>query len=291
MSKPHLIVYVPGWKLSPYHAQSREALIIEAMRSGKFDITIVPDQTSGIDRSRNICTANFLQSDGTHMMFIDSDVSFDPKDVVIMLESGLPIVGAAHPGKDIDWGRVENNVKNGETAKGRLKEMVSRSIVNVEDPNKLRVLIDSSGNRFLDVKTLPTSFLMMRREAIVKFIEAYKHEIAYRTDYEPLGATHYAIWRQGMSQDVGREAAARALVVAARNGKSAERLFELAMYYRDACGDPSALPIFETEDWKMSTMWRMLGERLYCLLDCKLHHTGNYVFEGCLGHEVQLELK
>ena len=38
-----------------------------------------------ITRARNYCCDEFLRSDCTHMIFIDSDISFNPNDVITML--------------------------------------------------------------------------------------------------------------------------------------------------------------------------------------------------------------
>ena len=38
-----------------------------------------------ITRARNYCADEFIRSDCTHLMFIDSDIGFDPKDVLAML--------------------------------------------------------------------------------------------------------------------------------------------------------------------------------------------------------------
>ena len=38
-----------------------------------------------VTRARNYCVDEFLRSDCTHMMFIDSDIGFNPNDVITML--------------------------------------------------------------------------------------------------------------------------------------------------------------------------------------------------------------
>ena len=38
-----------------------------------------------ITRARNYCCDEFLRSDSTHMIFIDSDISFNPNDIITML--------------------------------------------------------------------------------------------------------------------------------------------------------------------------------------------------------------
>ena len=38
-----------------------------------------------ITRARNYCVDEFLRSDATHLMFIDSDIGFNPQDVIALL--------------------------------------------------------------------------------------------------------------------------------------------------------------------------------------------------------------
>ena len=57
-----------------------------------------------ITRARNYCADEFMRSDFTHMMFIDSDIGFDPNDVITLLalqsdESPYDIIGGPYPKK------------------------------------------------------------------------------------------------------------------------------------------------------------------------------------------------
>ena len=51
-----------------------------------------------ITRARNYCADEFMRSNATHMMFIDSDIGFDPNDVIALLalmteESDYDVMG------------------------------------------------------------------------------------------------------------------------------------------------------------------------------------------------------
>lgn len=66
-----------------------------------------------ITRARNGMAYDFLQSDATHLMFIDADISFDPKDIVRMIDADKDIICGLYPKKEINWKLVHDAVKQG----------------------------------------------------------------------------------------------------------------------------------------------------------------------------------
>ena len=45
-----------------------------------------------IQRARNALAHGFMRTDFTHMMFIDSDIRFNPQDVLRMINADKPII-------------------------------------------------------------------------------------------------------------------------------------------------------------------------------------------------------
>ena len=71
-----------------------------------------------ITRARNYLADEFLRSNYTHLMFIDSDIHFDPNDVLALAtladpESDRDIVCGPYPKKCIAWERIVSAVKAG----------------------------------------------------------------------------------------------------------------------------------------------------------------------------------
>src|SRR6056300_590255 len=71
-----------------------------------------------ITRARNYCVDEFMRSDCTHMIFLDSDIGFDYNDVLAMLalmseESEYDIMCAPYPKKVIAWEKIKDAVDRG----------------------------------------------------------------------------------------------------------------------------------------------------------------------------------
>ena len=66
-----------------------------------------------ITRARNYCCDEFMRSDATHLMFIDSDIGFNAQDVLGLLalsrdkDNGFDVVGGPYPKKCISWEKIK----------------------------------------------------------------------------------------------------------------------------------------------------------------------------------------
>lgn len=66
-----------------------------------------------VTRGRNSLADRFMESDCTHLMFIDSDIGFEPADIIPMLEADKDILCGLYPKKEINWPKIEQAVKSG----------------------------------------------------------------------------------------------------------------------------------------------------------------------------------
>lgn len=74
-----------------------------------------------IDRARNALAAAFLQSDATHLVFIDGDIGFVPEDLVdciarMQADDRLAVLGAPYPKRRINWGLVASAAAAGKAS-------------------------------------------------------------------------------------------------------------------------------------------------------------------------------
>lgn len=128
-----------------------------------------------ISRARNFLVAQFLKTDCTHMMFIDSDIRFNPEDVIALLSLDKEIIGAPYPVKLINWDNIKNGaIKN--TAATNLKQLEGSFVFNPIHTNT-----EFDINELLEVRETGTGFMMIKREVFSKMAEAYPN-IVYRSD-------------------------------------------------------------------------------------------------------------
>jgi hypothetical protein len=66
-----------------------------------------------ITRARNTLAYDFLNTDATHLMFIDADITFNPADIVSMVNADKDIICGLYPKKEINWKTVSEAVKSG----------------------------------------------------------------------------------------------------------------------------------------------------------------------------------
>ena len=138
-----------------------------------------------ITRARNYCADEFMRSDSAHLMFIDSDIGFDPKDVIALmaLQANEPekydIIGGPYPKKCISWEKIKLAVDKG---------------IADEDPNVLEKFVGDfvfnpkGGTQTIqisepcEVLEIGTGFMMVTKEAMTKFKDKYP-QYHYKPDH------------------------------------------------------------------------------------------------------------
>lgn len=202
-----------------------------------------------ITRARNYCVDEFLRSDCTHMLFIDSDIGFNPADVIAMLalqsdESKYDVLAAPYPKKTISWEKIKLAVDKG---------------VADNDPNVLDKFVGDyvfnpkagSGSFRIDqpveVSEVGTGFMMIRRKTFEKFAEAYP-QYNYKPDH--IRTEHF---------DGSRE----------------------IMMYFQAEIEPASKRYLSEDYWFCHYLAKIGLSTWYCPW-MKLQHVGSYIFGGSL---------
>ena len=122
-----------------------------------FRITTLRNE-SLVTRARNIMVAMFLESECSHLMFIDADIEFDSESVLRALAYDKPIMAAAYPKKALPIQYAINF------------KFIDQATKQVRVENGAVEVLDAS-----------TGFFLVKREVIEKMIQAYP-ELHYRND-------------------------------------------------------------------------------------------------------------
>ncbi len=205
-----------------------------------------------ITRARNYAADEFMRSEATHLLFIDSDIGFEVDAVIQMLilmsvtrENDYDIMAAPYPKKQISWEKIKQAVDMGAAD---------------EDPNKLGNFVgDYVFNPLPGVSSISlaepaevletgTGFMMIKRATFEKFAAAYP-QYNYRPDHV-----------RDANFDGSRE----------------------IMQYFQAEIDPESKR-YLSEDYWFCQKARAIGLKTWLCPWMQLKHAGSYIFAGSLG--------
>lgn len=138
---------------------------------------------AAIDRARNALAAAFLQSDATHLVFIDGDIGFVPEELVGLVQrmagdDGLAVVGAPYPKRRINWGLVASAAAKGLGAEnaGLLERYSGLFAIDLADPAGQFPLGEP-----IELLRAGTGLMVIRRD-VIETLAAHHPELRYVPD-------------------------------------------------------------------------------------------------------------
>ena len=201
-----------------------------------------------ITRARNYLVDEFLRTDYTHMMFIDSDIHFDPNDVIALLALDKDVIGGPYPKKSINWGNVaETARKNPDLNPKELENLVGEYVFNVvKGTQQFQV------SQPLQVMEIGTGHMMIKRQVFEKLAEAFPN-IRYKPDH--VGQAHFD------------------------GSRYIHAYFDTVIDTKDSyIGGGSDR--YLSEDYMFCQMWRKIGGEVWLCPWMKTQHIGTYAFTG-----------
>jgi hypothetical protein len=202
-----------------------------------------------ITRARNYCCDEFMRSGATHLMFIDSDIGFNPQDVIALLAiqdetSPYDVIGGPYPKKCISWEKIKMAVDKGvaDEDPNRLEKFVGDYVFNPKS-GQTQIPIGQP----VEVSEIGTGFMMIRRRTFEKYAEAFP-ELSYKPDH--VRTEHF---------DGSRE----------------------IMAYFDCIIDPDSKR-YLSEDYMFCYNVQKMGGQVWFCPWMQLQHVGTYIFGGSL---------
>lgn len=196
-----------------------------------------------ITRARNSLAYDFLETDCTHMMFIDADIGFNPHDIPLMLDADKDIICGMYPKKEIDWVQVSNAVKNG-VPPAQLSEHTGSFVVNaVGDAGTVEGLFNTP----IEISNGGTGFMIIKREVfegLIGKIPTYNNDMFLAID----GVRTPKVIHEFFATSIDEESGNRLL----------------------------------SEDYHFCKIARKAGFKVWAAPWVQLSHCGSYVFNGKL---------
>lgn len=249
--KKKLFIATPmyGGNCTGYYTKSMCDLMAVA---GKIGLTVKQYflfNESLITRARNYCVDEFLRSDCTHLLFIDSDIGFNYQDVLSLLwltgdtEKGYDVMTGPYPKKTIAWEKVVTAYEKGygKDNPHQLSNFIGDYVFNPKAEGTYSL------SEPIEIKEGGTGFMMIPREVFEVYAEAFP-ELKYVPDHSR--TQHF------------------------------DGTKEITAFF-DCVIDPESKR-YLSEDYMFSRYLEKIGKRIWVCPWMNLTHTGTYTFGGSL---------
>jgi hypothetical protein len=201
-----------------------------------------------ITRARNYLVDEFLRTDCTHMLFIDSDINYDARDVVTLMALDKEVIGAPYPKKAINWENVAKAARqHPDIEPHELEKLVGQYVFNPVKGTK-----SFSVTEPLEVLEIGTGFMMIKRQVFEKMKESFPN-IHYKPDH--VGQKNFD------------------------GSRYIHAYFDTVIDYKDSITGGGS-DRYLSEDYMFCQMWRKIGGQIYLCPWMKTQHVGTYAFTG-----------
>jgi hypothetical protein len=201
-----------------------------------------------ITRARNYLVDEFLRSECTHLLFIDSDINYSAQDVVALMALDKDVIGGPYPKKAINWENVAKAARqHPDMEPQELEKLVGQYVFNVVKGTK-----SFSVTEPLEVMEIGTGFMMVKREVFDKMKDAYP-TIHYKPDH--VGQSNFD------------------------GSRYIHAYFDTVIDYKESITGGGS-DRYLSEDYMFCQMWRKIGGEIYLCPWMKTQHVGSYAFTG-----------
>lgn len=241
-----------------------------------------------ITRARNYIADEFMRSDCSHLMFIDSDIGFNPQDVLAMLamssdESEYDVLTGPYPKKTISWEKIKKAVDKGfaDQDPGQLERFVGDFVFNPL-PGVASIKIDEPAQ----VLEAGTGFMMIKRRAF-EMLKAARPELSYRPDHVRTAAFDgsreiMAYFMDPIDRWNREKVYGEALKKAIAQAGEGDLDLVVSTLQKAVDHDEPESKRLLSEDYFFCQELRKAGGKIWLCPWMRLTHTGSFVFGGSL---------
>ena len=214
----------------------------------KIKITFSLIKSSLVTQGRNLCVAGFLESNFTHMLFIDSDIYFNAESIIKMIERDKDVLSIPYPLKTMMWDKALERIKKGSISTiNDLKKSLNTYPMKVENDNDISV-----DKGIMEVTHSPTGCMLIKRSVFDKLIKAYPDKgIVQKTVINGQYVDKPNMWN-----------------------------------FFDTIHDPRT-KIYLGEDFSFCKLWKDIGGKCHAYINDTIVHIGEHQYEGGFADELK----
>ena len=204
-------------------------------------------KSSLVTQGRNLCVSNFLQSDMTHLLFIDSDILFNSDSIFKMIERDKDVISIPYPLKTLKWDKVYERWQQGYVKKpDDIRKWTHTYPMRVEDHSN--IIVEKG---VIEVTHSPTGCMLIKRSVFDKMIKEYPEKnIVQKTVINGEYVTQPDLWN-----------------------------------FFDTIHDPET-KTYLGEDFAFCKLWKDIGGKCHAFIDDPIAHIGEHQYEGRFGDEL-----
>jgi hypothetical protein len=174
MTKLFIATPMYGGQCTGAYTQSLLGLAALLSAHGIASLTGFIFNESLVTRARNALAHSFLQTDATHLLFIDADMRFEPQDVPPMIAADVAILCGLYPKKLINWEGVRAAALRGDA---QLALSSGTFVVNLVG-NAAEVTVPAG--QPVEIWNGGTGFMLIQRrvfEQLAAVVPSYANEV------------------------------------------------------------------------------------------------------------------
>ena len=201
-----------------------------------------------ITRARNYLVDEFLRTEYTHLLFIDSDINFNAQDVIALLALDKDVIGGPYPKKSMNWSNIAHAARNHPDLEAKkLESVVGEYVFNVVKGTSQFQVTEP-----LEVMEIGTGYMMVKRDVFDKMKVEYP-TIKYKPDH--VGQANFD------------------------GSRYIHAYFDTVIDTKESIVGGGS-DRYLSEDYMFCQMWRKMGGQIYLCPWMKTQHIGSYAFTG-----------
>ena len=243
----HLFIGTPCHSEVSLHYVNALISLTEYCFKRKIPIEFSLIKSSLVTQGRNLCVSGFLDSDATHLLFIDSDIFLYASTVFKMIEADKDVISVPYPLKAFMWDKSLQQVSNG-TVKTPEQLAQAGNTYPMKVPDRKDIKIE---NGVIEVTHSPTGAMLIKRSVFEKMIKEYPNK------------------------DIKQNTVINGKLVAKKN-----------MYnFFDTIHDPIT-KTYLGEDFGFCKLWKDIGGKCHAYINDEITHVGEHQYTGKFADEL-----